>query len=246
MADDDAVVTPPTPAPDPAAQAAAEAATARKADSDRLAGIDARLSALADTVKGALAPRAPVQSGEHMAPGTVPAHFRQLLRQQGLTEADIDANAPVIVPFLSAMLATDGAVIASGIQQVRDEVDMVKAARNTKSFPYWSDLEDKIIELRDEAQKQNQYLSPKDAYKAAVALDVQSDESRVEVAKARRKEAAASSAADVTAQNLGVHHGSKPTAGTVRRTALSAEDVASLSREDRKKLFESIGDLPIR
>src|SRR6267142_3168136 len=132
--DDDAIVTPPAVAPDLAAQAASEAAATRKADSERLAGIDARLSALADTVKGALAPsRPPVQAGEHTPPGSVPAHFLSLLRQQGLTDADIDANAPVIVPFLSAMLATDGAVIASGIQQAKDEIEMVKAARNTKS-----------------------------------------------------------------------------------------------------------------
>lgn len=237
-------VTTTAPAPDAAAEAAARSAAAdaaRAADVARLEAIENKIGALADTVRAAVSPQRTQGGG---TPGELPAHFRQLLKQGGLTDADIDANAPVIVPFLSAMLATDGAVIASGIQQNKDELEMVKAARNGKSFPYWNEVEDKIVELREEAAKQGQYLSPRDAYKAALALDVQSDTSRVEAAKARRKAESASASDDVTAQNLGTHHAT-PRA-TSRRSAVSAEDVAAMSREERKKFFDQIGDVPIR
>lgn len=253
MPDDNApVVTPPADsqaAPDAAATAAASAQAAQRASDERLAAIDKRLAALADTVQAAVTPRHTAQPNEHARPGEVPAHFRNLLRQQGLTDADIDANAPIVVPFLSAMLATDGAVIANGIQQVKDEVEMVKAARNSKRFPHWGDLEDKIVEAREEAAKQGQYLSPADAYKTAVALDVASgDESRIEKARARTKaERENPNSADVSAQNLGTHHGNRPGHATVRRTALTAEDIAAMPREERKKLFaDQLGDMPIR
>lgn len=235
-------------APNPDAAVQTAAATAQRADAERLAGIEKKLAAMADTVQAALTPRYTAQPSEHARPGDIPAHFRNLLRQQGLTDADIDANAPIVVPFLSAMLATDGAVIASGIQQVKDEVEMVKAARSTKKFPYWGDLEEKILEMREDAAKNGQYLSPADAYRAAVAVDVAAgNDSRIEKARTRARADRESSAADVTAQNLGTHHGQRPGQATVRRTALTAEDIAALPREERKKLFaEQLGDMPIR
>jgi hypothetical protein len=205
-----------------------------------------RIAALTDTVQGALVARTPQSSG-HATPGQLPPQFRAILRQHGLTDADIDANAPVIVPFLSAMLATDGAVMLSGVQHVRDEVEMVKASRNKKAFPYWNEIEDKIVELRESAAKAGQYLSPADAYRAAVAVDIGTPESRIDAARTRAREA--SSAADVTAQNLGPNHGSRQGHATVRTpTALSQEDLAQMTRAERKKLFDEggLGDLIIR
>lgn len=231
------------------AEAAAEAVkatqAAENARGERLDAIEKSLAGLADVVKAAVAPRPVVQSGE-VKPGNVPPHFRNLLRQQGLTDADIDANAPIVVPFLAAMLATDGQVMIGGIQQVQDEVEMVKAARNTKKFPYWSEVEDKVGELREEAKKNGQYLTPGDAYKAAVALDVASDTSRIDAARAKAKERASANSNDLSANEPGAHHGSRPGQGGVRRTALTAEDLAAMPREDRKKYFDSIGDRPIR
>jgi hypothetical protein len=249
MADENPNPTPTPDAPPPATPDPAQVARDKAAD-DRLLAIDKKIAALADTVAGALAPRAPIQGhpGQPMQPGQVPDHFRALLRQAGATDADIDANAPVLVPWLQAFLATDGAVFAQGIQHVRDEIDMVKAARNSKAFPYWSELEDKIAELRDEAQKQGQYLAPKDAYKAAVALDVASSESRIESAKTKARERVAANAGDPSVQDHGTHQGTKPNAGGVPRTALTAEDIEKLPRAERRKLFQEggLGDLPIR
>lgn len=229
----------PTPAPDAVAQATA---AKERAAEERWAKVEQRISALTDTVQSALAPRQ-TQPGS-VKPGEVPAHFRSLLRQQGLTDADIDANSPIIVPFLSAMLATDGAVMLGGIQQVKDEVEMVKAAKNIKKFPYWNEVEDTVATMREEAAKQGRYLGVADAYQAAVATDIAATESRIEMAKTRRR--AESHSDDVSAQNLGVNHGARKGSGP-RRTAMSQEEMAALPRAERKKLIEEqFGDSLIR
>ncbi len=233
---------PVTTQPDQAAQAAQAEQARQRASEERWAKIDQRLNALADTVQSALAPRQTNQGSAK--PGEVPAHFRQLLRQQGLTDADIDANSPIIVPFLSAMLATDGAVMLGGIQQVKDEVEMVKAARNSKKFPYWSEVEDAVAQMREDATKNGRYLSVADAYQAAVATDIAASESKIEATKTRRR--AESHSEDVSNNELPGNRGGTPRSGQ-RRTALSQDELAALPRAERKKLIEEqFGDTPIR
>jgi hypothetical protein len=236
----------PAPAPDAAAAQAAQAAEAAKvrASEERWTKIEKRLDAMADTVQASLAPRQTAPGAAK--PGEVPAHFRQLLRQQGLTDADIDANSPIIVPFLSAMLATDGAVMLGGIQQVKDEVEMVKAGRNAKKFPYWGEVEDTVAQMREDAMKQGRYLSVSDAYQAAVATDIASPESKIEVAKTRKREQSHSEDVTTSTDVLRVSHGTRSTGGP-RRTAMSQEEMAALPRAERKKLIEEqFGDTPIR
>lgn len=230
-----------------AAAAAAQVAATKAAEAARIEKLEKNISALTDTVTGYLqrdAQRMQPTPDGHAKPGEVPAHFRNLLRQQGLSDADIDANAPIVVPFLAAMLATDGQVLAQGVQRVNDEVAMVKAARNHKKYPFWNELEDNITELREAAAKQGSYLSPEDAYKAAVAVDVAATESKIEAAKMRSKAKAAEAASDASVQDSPINHGQGR--GAARRSAMTAEDIASMSREDRKKLFEQMGDVPIR
>lgn len=122
---------------------------------------------------------------------------------------------------------------------------MVKAARNHKKYPYWNELEDSITELREAAAKQGSYLSPDDAYKAAVAVDVAATESKIEAAKVRKAAKVAEAASDASVQDSPTNHGQGRGAGG-RRTAHTAEDVAAMSREDRKKFFEQMGDIPVR
>lgn len=226
--------------------AAAPAAATPDESKARLEAIEKRIGALADTVTAALQPRTttPAPGGAVDAHG-IPANFRAALKQHGATDADIDANAGIILPYLKALLQTDGAVILGGIQEVRDDVEMVKASRSKKKYPYFSELEDTIGTLRDEARKNGRYLSVHDAYQAAVAVDVASSESRIDAARAKSKHD--SHSADADAQNLGANHGAgRGASRTVVRTAASTEDVANMSREDRKKWFAEHADLPIR
>jgi hypothetical protein len=96
--------------------------------------------------------------------------------------------------------------------------------------------------MREAAAKEGRYLSVADAYKAAVANDVASGESKIMKAKDAVK-AKASRAADSDVQDIGPNHG---TTRSVSRTAKSAEDVASMTREERKAFFDKLGDTPIR
>lgn len=237
---------PPTPAPSDSAPATAPAPAPPADVASRADVVDLRqqVAALTDTLKAALTrpPQTAMQPNADMA--NLPDAFVALLKQQGLTDADIKHNAPIVAPFLRAMLATDGAVLTGGIQQVQDEIEMVKAARNEKLYPHWSDLEETVVAMRDEARKNGRYLTPRDAYQAAVAADIARPESKIEQARARRRQAAAESAGDATANELG-HRGSAARA-TAGRTAVTAESLASMSRDERKKYFEQVGDLPIK
>jgi hypothetical protein len=134
-----------------------------------------------------------------------------------------------------------------GIKQVDDKVAMLEAAEDGENYPYWKDVLPTVRKLRKAAEKEGRYLAPSDAYQAAVASDIASPDSRIEKARERIKAAAASSnSADVSANSSLSHQGSRPGQATVRRTAMTVEDVTALSRADRKKLFEELGDRPIR
>lgn len=234
----DEATTPETPATATETKEAVQA-TVDAASKAELTELKAMVSALTDTVRGALTARATVPA--NMKPGDLPPHFRAKLREKGLTDADIDHNAPLITPFLVAMLETDGAMIISSVEQNRQEVEMVKASRNKKKYPHWDEVEERVEGLRESAAKEGRYLSVADAYSAAVANDVAAPESRIVAAKERIK-AQASKADSADVQDIGPQHGQT----RVRRTAATADDVASMSREERKAFFEKIGDTPIR
>lgn len=226
-----------------AADAAAAAATGqpapKAADDPRIAQLLSQVSALQDTVKGALAPR-PVQAAPD---GKFPINpqLRQIMRQNGLTDADIDHNWQVVGPMFAAVLQTEGGALLSELQLVKDDVAMAKMARNEKKYPDFAIVAEKMDELRASALKQGQYLAPEAAYKAAVAESLdQVSEAR---AQRRQRESEASRNSDRSPTDHGT--GAGRAQGT-RRTAMTAEDLANLSREDRKKFFESIGDRPIR
>lgn len=214
--------------------------TASKAE---LAELKSMVAALSDTVKGALTPRATQAQAHNAAPGELPSHFRERLRAKGLTDADIDHNAPLIVPWLTTMLETDGAIITGAIQQTNDEVEMVRAATDDEAYPYWKDLSKDVRVLRSAAKKEGRYLSPADAYQAAVANDVASKESKVAAARDRAKATRAEAASNVDVQDVPAQHGSTR---RVTRTAHTADDVASMSKDERKAFFEKLGDTPIR
>jgi hypothetical protein len=234
--------------PDTASAETPAAAAVPDPSTARLTAIEQRLVALADTVQAALAPRPTVQQGAVTVDAQgLPGNYRAALKRHGVTDADIDTNAPIIVPYLRAMLETDGAVLVGGIQEVRDDIEMVKAGKNTKRYPYFAELEDQITTLRDDAQKAGRYLAVADAYRTAVALDVAGTESRIDAARSRAKADAHANATDADAQHLGANHGAgRGAARTVTRTAATAEDLAAMSSVDRRKWFATHSDLPIR
>src|SRR5688572_2718397 len=128
------------------ATATALANAASKAD---VARIEQTVQALADTVRAAIT-RPPAQTQGGGAGADLPDHFVNLLRQQGLSDADIKHNAPIVTPFIRAMLMTDGQVMTGAIQQAADEVEMLKARGNKRAFPDWEHVEDRVEELRTE------------------------------------------------------------------------------------------------
>ena len=221
------------------AQAAEAAKVQRDAELAQIARMEAQLSALTDTVKSTLQARQmPTPSGKL----EVPVHMRQLLRQGGLTDADIDANAPIVLPFLAALEGTSGANFQWQLQQMKDEVEMVKAARNAKKYPDWEAVADDVAELREREAKEGRYMSVNAAYHASVAANLD----RVAERRAEQKRVAAERAADLSAQHV-TDHGVGAGRQQARVTQpTSGADLAAMSREDRKKFFETHGDAIIR
>lgn len=219
-----------------------------KADLDAMKSeFGASLAALTDTVRGALTAQQTPKTVSGDVATTIPPQFAAILRQNGYTDADIKANAPVILPWFLAMLQTDGQVMMGGIKQVDDKVALLEMAEDADNFPYFKEVAPKVRSLRKAAEKEGRYLTPADAYQAAVAADISSPESRIDAARARIKAAASSSSsADLSANSSLSHQGSRPGQGAVRRTALTGEELAALPRAERKKYFEQIGDLPIK
>jgi len=209
-----------------------------------VAQLSQSVSALADTVRAALNRPATSPTGGN-GKVDLPANFIQGLRQMGLTDADIEHNTPIIVPYLRMMLNTDGAIITGAIQQANDEIEIIKAKNNKKAFPDWEHVEERVDDLRAEARKQGRYLSPKDAYNAAVAADVASAESKIGQARERLK--ARSNADDVGAQNLSHQSTASRASGSgVSTTALTAAQLADMTPKERRAYYDKIGDLPIR
>jgi len=168
------------------------------------------------------------------------SRFVNLLRQRGLSDADIAANAPIIQPFLESAIQLYGAELLGVVGQQRDEFDEFKASQSKDEFPFWGDLKPEIAQIRKEARQANQYLSPKQAYQAAVAqnFDKLVEKRAAQIAAGGAPTGAAGRAASMTAEgdlsNVG-----RPARGQGPRTAA---DAAALPPDDREKLYNEYAE----
>ena len=242
MADENPnTLIPETPKPDVQAEAEAQRAAFEAGAVAWRSKIEDSISALTDTVRGALAPHAPIEgSGNGKFP--LPPHMRQLMRQGGLTDADIDRNWDIVGPMMGAMLATDGVRILNEVEIAKDDIAFVRASKNTKTYPYFDDVEETMDRLRDEARKHGRTLPVKAAYEAALAVDIE----KVSKKAASRRADTGVEARTNSEPELTDHGAAAGRAqGDRRRTALSANDLAAMTPAQRKTFFEANGDRPI-
>lgn len=232
--------------PDGAAAAAAAIAAAgtatptATAEATRIAGLESKVDALVDAFRTAMAPKAPIAPGDGTGRAVLTPQMRGMLRQQGLSDPDIDALAPQIMPFLAALVATDGMALMGEIAGTKEEVALLRAARDPKRFPHFALLADEIDAVRDAAAKAGRPLTVRAAYETAVAGNIDKIAEARETAKARTLDADTASDLPLT------DHGGKTRQQGSRRTALTATEIAMLPAAERKKVWDIIGDLPIR
>jgi len=222
-----------TPAATPAPPAAAPV-------DDRIEKLTRTVEALSDTFQGLLnaqgrqtQPQGPVST-----PAQIPPAWRQAMRQQGLDDATIDANAGIVLPMVNTVLAAVTPEVLGRIDGVKGDLDMERASRNTKAYPHWNDVADEVERLRAESQKQGMPLTVRGAYEAAVTNNF--DKLMAKQAERRAESPAAdlTTSGSIARQNLGSRAQSGP-------SAKSADDLMKMSREERQKYFEAHGDAVI-
>lgn len=247
MADESVPAAAPTP-PAPETPEAPTPPASPPAPDERISGLEARLDRLTQVLEGGLgrqvqpqSPQQPAMSAAQLSP-----QERAFLRREGMSDADIDSVYGLVAPVSRMMLAQVAPEVVSLIQQNRDDLETVKAERNTKQYPDWNTtidkakgltIADKVHELRETASKNGQGLSVRNAYEAAVALNVDA------VVTARETARKSSPAHDATIQgSLGRNQGGVRggPAGPMTR-----EQVRAMSPEERKAYWDKIGDTPI-
>lgn len=219
-----ATEAPAPPAPDPA-----------------IAALTAQVAALNDVVQSAITAR-PVAAQGGSAPNTVTPQLRQVLRQQGLSDADIEHNAPIILPFISVFAPELVGLVESRIGSVDERVTRSEMEADTDAYPYAKPLRTEIKKLLADAKKENRPFSQEAAYHTAVSMNL---DKVSQVDSQRRSESAGH---DAMALDTIGHRGSAATSQKSGRQPVprTAADLKSMSREERMKFYDQYGDTPVQ
>src|SRR6185503_1214237 len=170
MAEETPEPTPPPPTPEPQPGATPPAPAAPNYD-ERFQAIDSRLAQVTDALQAVLGRSAPQQPQGGTGVGDISAEDRAYWRSRGYSDADIEHNARIVNDFQLPTLRRAASEIVGHLASTRDEVEVLKAGRNSKEYPDWETVGEKALELKQNAAKGGQFLTIKQAYDAAVALD---------------------------------------------------------------------------
>jgi hypothetical protein len=223
-----------------------------------LTAAQARLGAMEETFQ-ALRPQ-PQQQPTHTAQGRpiIPQHLRAQIASQGISDAEIEANGALILPFLNAYLGQAAGEVLAMIQQQADEITMLKMLRDDRSYPYAEDVMGEMIRIRDSEGKAGRYVDPSTAYKIALANNYDSLERRGGGESAgggqftgRQQGQPAAPTSPQTTRSRDMSAGSslrtmRAPVTTPERTPRTGEDLQGMSREERRTFFEQHGNTPIK
>jgi hypothetical protein len=220
------------------------------AERDRkLAVAEAKLGQMEETFKALQRPPTPEQAPPQGRRG-IPDHIRREITARGMTEAEIDANSPIILPIVEAYLGAAASEVLGIIQGVQDDVAMERMARQAYKkdgspgkYPYFDQLYDSMVQIRQESARQGRYLPPETAYKIAFAQSYD-------------QLGAGSGAVAVPAASPQTLRSRDAGAGAglrnVRAPAVAPEsdikdarDLLALSPAERRKFYEQHGNTPI-
>src|SRR5262249_2019339 len=105
-------------------------------------------------------PHPPDQPPPKPPPGT-PAHTRREITARGMTEAELEANSPLILPIVEAYLGAAASEVLGIIQGVQDDVSMERMARQAYKkdgspgkYPHFDQLYDSMVQIRQESARQ--------------------------------------------------------------------------------------------
>ena len=228
------------------------------AERDRLlAQSNERLARMEETLQALRPPPpGPAPTQDSRGRPIIPQHLRQQIAAQGISDAELEANAPLIVPFLQAYLGQAAGEVLAMLQQQNDEITMLKMLRDVNTYPYAEDVIQDMVSVRDAESKQGRYIDPATAYKIAVAnnyekLQREPGQGSSEGQFSSRSAPATPQASPATVRSRDMSAGSSLRSMRAPVTApekapTTADDLNSMSREERRAFFEQHANTPIK
>lgn len=211
--------------------------TTTQPDDPRLARMEATINELGAALKATLnpPPRATDADG-------LPSWVVDSCKRRGMSDAEIKQNAPLILPFIEGATAQVLPILGG----LSDELNIIKAERNTRDFPFWNtelakgkSISDEVVRLRKDAADSGRYMDVTTAYHTAVALNVDkinSEQRAVDTAVSHRSAAATASGSASSVRKAAYEPPTPPQ---------SKADLDAMTREERLKFYEESSNLPI-
>src|SRR5215813_3132518 len=94
----------------------------------KLARAEGKLAQMEETFRALQQPRQPEQQ-QPTGRRPIPDHIRREISARGMTDAEIEANSPLILPIVEAYLGAAANEMLGIIQGVQDDVSMERMAR---------------------------------------------------------------------------------------------------------------------
>jgi hypothetical protein len=204
-----------------------------------LKSMEATLTSLAGKMTP---PQQQAQPSRPMLKGTdIPPHLRQHMLSQGLSEADLEANAPLVLPFVNTILGAAAQEMMGIIGAVKDDIKLMRMSRDTDRFPYLEKLEEDIGSIREAGQRDGRYYDPETAYQIAYARkekELRAGDHYASPATTRSRDASAGTTLAAS--------GTRSAASEEPKTPKSATDLQSMTTEQRAAFWAANEDTPVR
>jgi hypothetical protein len=213
------------------------------AERDRkLAQAEGKLAQMEETFRALQQPRTPEIPPEVRR--GIPPHIRREITARGMSDAEVDANSPLIVPIVEAYLGAAASEVLGIIQGVQDDVAMEKMARQAKKFPHFDALHDTMVAIRQESARQGRYVPPETAYKIAFAQNFD----QLGVGGEGAPPIPPASPQTLRSRDAGAGAALRSVRAPVASPEpeiKDARDLLSLSPAERRKFYEQHGNTPI-
>lgn len=251
------------PAVDPRHQELLDALANRD---QQLAAAGERLARMEETLN-ALRPQQPQQNPLQPPPGkryVIPPAVRQQIAGLGLTDTEIEKNGDLIVPFIQAYMGGMAQELLAIMRSQADDIQQINMLRDVEQFPHAETLYKDIVTVRRQEAEAGRYMPVDVAYRVALAnnYDKIAGAGTDTAGGAPGGQFGGSSApggarSQVPPANpVGARARDASAAGSFRtmrspvvepeRPVTRADDLMSMSREERKAFFEANRETPVR
>lgn len=158
-------------ADDPAENPNAELLAAIQQRDEQITQANTRLQRMEETLNAVARPPQQ-QQPETLPPGkryAIPGHLRQQIAGLGLSDAEIDRNGDLIVPFLQAYLGQAASEVLAIVRNQADDIQQLHMLRDPDTFPHADTLFNEVTKVRKAEAQAGRYMPVDVAYRVALA-----------------------------------------------------------------------------